>query len=101
MPNAKVRKIERSLAAMHRVVTHVDSDLGASRATCVGTATEVVGDGVRPVPRAVAVAERPASLTPRGQVGRDPVMSGRHSAGGCIGRGGLGPQATDDDSWWS
>ena len=113
MPPAELRKIERNLAAMHRVATHVvvpDDKVTGSRicgegfcpSAYVGIVTEVAGGHVRLVTRANAAATRPAGLSPGRHTGFDPVMSGRPSAGGCIGKGGLGPQVTDDDdSWWS
>ena len=130
LPSAKIRKVERNLAALQLVTTCVDGVLGENRVKCDGTPNEVVvtGDVVSslrcdasasacvpkamqldrdaaptpyPVPCAAASNVRPDDLAPSGQVRSDQVMTGRHCPGGCIGTGGLGPQATDDDSWWA
>ena len=131
LPSAKIRKVERSLAALQRVTTCVDGVLGENRVTCDGTPTEVVVTGVvvgslkcdasasacgptamelgrdaaptpHPVPCAAASNVHADDFVPFGKVRSDQVVSGRHGAGGCIGMGGIGPQVTDDDdSWWA
>ena len=42
LPTAKIRKVERSLAALQRVTTCVDGVLGENRGTCDGTSIDTV-----------------------------------------------------------